>query len=99
VSDAVATYGWPALLRTPLAATYAACSRWTISRAVREGKLMPAGRRGNSLVFEREELDRWMRGDRVDPQAPTLDRRRHESTESLAETMRRVRAAGARGRR
>lgn len=39
---------------------YAQVSRATITRAAREGRLPVAGRNGRSLVFRKDDLDRWM---------------------------------------
>ena len=55
------TGGW---LSAAAAAEYAGVSFDTLERAVRDGVLtvaQPGGRRGHRL-FERAELDRWVRG-------------------------------------
>lgn len=49
-------------MRTALACKYTQASRWTLQRAVACGELAAAGRQKRSLVFRREDLDRWMLG-------------------------------------
>jgi excisionase family DNA binding protein len=49
---------------------YAQVSRATITRAAREGRLPVAGRNGRSLVFRRDDLDRWMTSSPAESPAP-----------------------------
>jgi hypothetical protein len=74
--SAVAAFGWPARMLTRRAAEYTGRDPSTLTRAVRAGELMPAGRNGRSLTFDRGELDRWLAGASRTPQsaspAPSL---------------------------
>jgi hypothetical protein len=54
-------FGWPASLPTRLACVYCSTSRRTLLRAVTAGNLSPVGKRGRTLVFDRGDLDAWMR--------------------------------------
>ena len=59
---ALATFGWPPIMRTAIACRYACRSRWTLQRAVQSGELVVAGRQKRSRMFRREDLDRWLLG-------------------------------------
>lgn len=54
---------WPPILPTARAAKYCSVSRSTLTRAASAGELAPYGRRGKTLTWRREDLDRWMRGE------------------------------------
>lgn len=61
---------WPRFLTARVAADYCDTSRWTIRRHV-----PPCGRRGRTLIFAIEDVERWMRGEAIVPaQASSLDR-------------------------
>ena len=90
---------WPPYLTARRAIAYTGRSRTTINRAVAAGELAiygrPGGERGER-VFERAELDRWLRGPvtaPVTPAAPRLTRPRAEPIDAIE----RIRRA-ARGR-
>jgi len=63
VAAAITAFGWPPIMPTPVATAYACCSRWTLARAVDDGKVTPAGKRGRSWTFRREDLDHWLLGE------------------------------------
>jgi len=92
-------YGWPPLLRTSVAAKYVQRSKWTLFRAVKEGELAAIGRRGKSLVFARDDLDRWMRGEPVNPPPTQPDHTAPRSTSSKEASLERLRALGSRSSR
>jgi hypothetical protein len=69
VAETLAAFGWPPLMRMDIACRYTCRSRWTLQRAVQSGELIAAGRQKRSLTFRREDLDRWMLGPAVEPQA------------------------------
>lgn len=71
ISDAINAFGWPPLLPMAMATAYASCSRWTIQRAVAAGKLAVAGKRGRSITFRRDDLDRWMTGSVANSESPS----------------------------
>lgn len=54
---------WPPIMPTLRAALYCSVSKWTLTRAAAAGELKPYGKRGRTLTWRRDELDRWMRGD------------------------------------
>ena len=66
------------MIREPLltateAAAHLRCSRRALYHLVRRYDRFPALRRGRALLFDRAELDAWMRDHtRVDPTVTTL---------------------------
>jgi excisionase family DNA binding protein len=78
-SQVLSPFGWPPLLPTRLACTYCSTSRRTLLRAVDAGDLSPVSKRGRSLIFDRSDLDAWMRATTVEPAvAPRRYRARTE---------------------
>ena len=70
-SSAVAP-SWPPYLTIKRAVAYTGRSRATLGRAVAAGLLQVYGRPGGprgARIFARVDLDRWLRGDRVEAQA------------------------------
>lgn len=51
---------WPPIMPTALAARYCSVHPTTLTRAAAAKELRPAGRRGRTLTWRREELDRWL---------------------------------------
>ena len=81
-----AQFGWPALLPTRLACTYCSTSRRTLLRAVRAGALAIAGKRGRTWIFERADLDAWMRSMPAESPAPAPRQREREVRSASVET-------------
>lgn len=52
----------PPLLTTRRAVAFTGLSRHVIGRAVKRGELVPAGRRGRTLIFRRVDLEVWLTG-------------------------------------
>jgi len=50
-----------------LAAAYTGLTRWSLYRAMKNGELHAAGRRGRTYVFDRAELDAWLVGANTEP--------------------------------
>lgn len=69
-------HAWPPLLAIATAAKYCQISTSALRHAVRRGELRIAGRRGGRGVamFERVELDRWLRGEPIEPRQPASRR-------------------------
>lgn len=82
---------WPRYMTARVAADYSDTSPWTIRRHVR-----PCGRRGRTLVYAIEDVERWMRGAAVETATRPPMRANQEprgSTESAA-SIARIRALG-----
>ena len=74
---------WPRFMTARVAADYSDTSPWTIRRHVR-----PCGKRGRSFVYAIEDVERWMRGESIEPEVtsapPVIARRsRSPSTPSI----------------
>ena len=91
-------YGWPPRMLMRVACAYTGRSRWALARAAREGTLTPAGRNGRSLVFDRQELDRWMVGTTATPIAPERTPRPMLRTSASSDALARLRALASGGR-
>ena len=96
---------WPPYLTTRRAIAYTGRSRTTINRAVAAGELAiygrPGGERGER-VFERAELDRWLRGPVPDPavvSAPRSMRGSERGAADIGAALARIDAAARGGRR
>jgi excisionase family DNA binding protein len=72
--EPLSAFGWPPLLPTRLACVYCSTSRRTLLRAVEAGDLVPASKRGRTLIFERADLDAWMRADKAKPEPAAAPR-------------------------
>ena len=90
------SYGWPDVMLKALACAYTGRSRWTLQRAVASGELVAAGRRGRSITFRKEDLDRWLLGNVDGASAPHSQRAaRQPSSSGTAAALERLR--GLRG--
>ena len=84
---------WSGFLTTRRAILYTGESRSAIGRAMRNGDLVAAGRRGKSYVFSKEALDLWLCGGR--PGVTRPDDARTLATVTPIATARRARLGPA----
>lgn len=90
---------WPPILPTARAAAYCSVSRWVLIRAADAGELVPYGRRGRTLTWRREDLDRWMRGPIATPATVETSREpraARSTTGNALDRIRRLARGGAR---
>src|SRR5262245_33273152 len=75
----------PRFVTTRVAMEYTRLSRWVLARAVKAGLLSPVGRRGKTLTWSLDELDRFMSGTDVGAvPAPAVAARRQPADQSAA---------------